>query len=285
MRSVKMFFAFTLAAVMISPVFAADSQLKEIPAPKTGSAVSAGKAEIKKAGPKTAAAKDKSKAVKNEIKTVKEDRQQAAKKADKTEKKAEETKLSAEQVLSKLEAWDKKLDSLDIKFIQTVFFKEADIKQSIEGSMQYLKPNFLRLEHTAPAKQIVTTDKKDILIYKPADRQAIRATWDGWVKTQNQTFYGILDFGNYSSLSKNNNVSLEGGEKGKPYVLIFTPKEGTAYKLALTLSEKDFFPAEAELSVGSAVTSTKLTKVRKNITIDKEIFEQKLPEKTEIINF
>jgi len=277
MRSVKIIFAFTLAAMLLPDVFAADNNVKEIPAPATGSVVPAGK--------NPSSAKEKNKTGKKAVKSVKETVKQAEKKADKSEKSGQEQKLTAEYVLSELEAWDRKLESLDVKFLQTVFFKEADIKQSIEGTMQYIKPDLLRIEHISPAKQIVTTDKKDILIYKPEDRQAIKATWDGWVKTQNQAFYGILDFGNYSSLSKNNNVSLEGGEKGKPYVLVFTPKEGTAYRLALTLSGKDFFPAEAELSVGSAVTSTKLIKVRKNITLDRELFEQKLPEKTEIINF
>ena len=233
MRSVKIFFAFTLAAMLLPYVFAADNNVKEIPAPATGSVVPAGK--------NPSSAKEKNKTGKKSVKSVKETVKQAEKKADKSEKSGQEQKL--------------------------------------------IKPDLLRIEHISPAKQIVTTDKKDILIYKPDDRQAIKATWDGWVKTQNQAFYGILDFGNYSSLSKNNNVSLEGGEKGKPYVLVFTPKEGTAYRLALTLSGKDFFPAEAELSVGSAVTSTKLIKVRKNITLDRELFGQKLPEKTEIINF
>lgn len=193
-------------------------------------------------------------------------------------------KLSAKEVLAKLEGWDNKLDSLDIDFTQEVWFKEADLKQTVEGNMQYLKPNLLRVEHTAPNKQIITTDKKDIMIYKPEDKQAINATWDGWVRTQNQSFYGVLDFGNYSSLSRNNDYKVSGGGCD-PYIITFTPKEGTKYSLEITLSQKDYFPSKAALTVGSAVTTTVIKKTDKNMKLDKAIFKQNLPAKTDIINF
>lgn len=196
----------------------------------------------------------------------------------------EQKKLSAKEVLAKLEAWDSKLNSLDISFTQEVWFKEADLKQTVEGNMQYLKPNMLRVEHTAPNKQIITTDKKLITIYKPDDRQAINATWDGWVRTQNQSFYGVLDFGNYSSLSKKNDYKVSGGGC-EPYIITFTPKEGTKYSLEITLSQKDYFPSKAALTVGSAVTTTVIKKSSKNTTLDKAIFVQNLPAKTDIINF
>lgn len=211
--------------------------------------------------------------------------QPAVSSSQKKEAKKEQKKLSPAEVLSKLEAWDNKLNSLDIVFTQEVWFKEADLKQTVEGNMQYLKPNFLRIEHTVPNKQIITTDKKAIMIYKPDDKQAINATWDGWVKTKNQSFYGVLDFGNYSSLAKNNKYEVSGGENGIPYVISFTPKEGTQYELKITLSPKDYFPSEAALTVGSAVTTTVLKKTEKNIKIDKAIFTQELPAKTDIINF
>ena len=226
-------------------------------------------------------------AVKAEASTAKPSAKEHSQKADikKEQEKKTEKKLSANDVLTKLEAWDDRLKTLDADFTQEVWFKDMDIKQKVEGNLKYMKPNLLRLEHILPASQVITTDKKDILIYKPKDKQAIMATWDGWVKTQNQSFYGVLDFGNYSSLAKNNEVSLSGGAGGMPYKLTFTPKKGTSYKLTLTLASDDFFPSEAELEVGSAITSTKLLSVKKNISLDKKVFKQNLPEKTEIINF
>lgn len=212
-------------------------------------------------------------------------KQVAASETQKKEAVKEQKKLSPAEVLARLEAWDNKLNSLDITFTQEVWFKEADLKQTVEGTMQYLKPNMLRIEHKSPNRQIITTDKKAITIYKPDDRQAINATWDGWVKTQNQSFYGVLDFGNYSSLAKNNKYEVSGGENGQPYIIRFTPKEGTRYELEITLGVRDFFPTKAALTVGSAVTTTVLTKTSKNIKLDSEIFNQKLPEKTDIINF
>lgn len=198
--------------------------------------------------------------------------------------KSEQKNLSSADIISKLQAWDEKLNTISMDFTQEVYFKEADLRQEVSGSMQYAKPNHLRIEHIKPSKQIIVTDKQQITIYKPEDKQVINASWDGWLKTQSQSFYGVLDFGNYSTLTNNNNTQVSGGEDGKPYIITLTPKHGTKYILKLTLSSKDFFPTEAALEVGSAVTTTKIIKAVKNAAIDEAIFKLDIPAKTEIIN-
>ncbi len=117
----------------------------------------------------------------------------------------------AKRTLANLEAWDAKLETLKADFTQEINFKEAGLRQSVEGTLQYSKPNLLRIEHTKPAAQLVVTDKTDIWIYKPADKQVVRTTWDAWRRTQDQNFSGILDFGNYSTLAAKNNAAVPEG--------------------------------------------------------------------------
>ncbi|HCC47320.1 MAG TPA: hypothetical protein DEQ38_04275 [Elusimicrobia bacterium] len=191
----------------------------------------------------------------------------------------------AAEVIEKLKAWDAKLETLKADFTQEINFKEAGLKQSIQGTLRYVKPNLLRIEHLKPAQQLVVTDKTDIWIYKPADKQAVRTGWEAWRRTQDQNFSGILDFGNYSALAARNETRVSGGADGAPLTVTFIPRSGKDYSLTLTLSAEDFFPVEAELAVESTVIKTRLTSVEKNAAIDKEIFKFSPPKGTETLEF
>lgn len=190
----------------------------------------------------------------------------------------------AAQALARLQEWDAKLQSLKASFTQEVNFKEAGLKQHIEGTLAYSKPNLLRIEHLKPAAQLVVTDKTDIWVYKPADSQAVRTSWNAWRRTQDQNFAGLLDFGNYASLAARNNASVAGGTDGKPLTLTFTPKAGAAYTLALTL-DADYFPVGAELTVDNTVITTRLAAVERNAKVDEALFKFSPPKGTEVLQF
>ncbi len=191
----------------------------------------------------------------------------------------------AAAVIGKLKEWDDRLETLKASFTQEVNFKEAGLKQSIEGTLAYVKPDLLRIEHEKPARQIVVTDKKDIWIYKPEDKQVVRTSWEAWRRTQDQNFSGILDFGNYSALTARNSAKVSGGAAGEPYLVTFTPRSGAPYALKLTLSATDFFPLEAELQVESTVITTRLTSAEKNGRLDKALFKFTPPKGVETLEF
>ena len=195
------------------------------------------------------------------------------------------TDQTAADVLEKLKAWDDKLSSLKAAFVQEVNFKEAGLKQTIEGTLAYVKPNLLRIEHEKPARQIVVTDKTDIWIYKPEDKQVVRTSWETWRRTQDQNFSGILDFGSYAALTSRNEAKVTGGKDGEPWVVTLTPRSGAPYTLKLTLSATDYFPAEAELDVDGTVIRTRLTSTEKNGELDKEQFKFSAPKGVETLEF
>ena len=182
-----------------------------------------------------------------------------------------------------LAAWDARLETLKADFTQEINFREAGLKQSVEGSLKYVKPNFLRMEHSKPARQVVVTDKTDIWIYKPADNQAVRTTWDAWRRTQDQNFSGILDFGNYAALAEKNKASVTGGGKDGLITVVLTPRSGSGYALTLRLSATDYFPVEAELEVDSTLITTRLRNAEKNGAIAKELFNFSPPKGTEVL--
>jgi len=191
----------------------------------------------------------------------------------------------AGEIIEKLKAWDSRLETLKADFTQEVNFTEAGLKQSIQGNLRYVKPNLLRIEHLKPASQIVVTDKAAIWIYKPADNQAVRTSWDAWRRTQDQNFSGILDFGNYAALTAKNSTLVTPSKDGGPVTIVFTPRSGAGYTLTLRLSPQDYFPVEAELSVDGTIIKTRLSSVEKNAAVDKEIFKFSPPKGVEVLEF
>ena len=186
-----------------------------------------------------------------------------------------------------LKDWDAKLLTLRARFTQEVDFSEAGLKQHIEGLLSYMKPDRLKIEHIKPARQLVYTDKKELWIYKPEDSQAVRTSWNAWKKNQSGNFSGILDFGNYASLTEQNDIRVSKDAAAPYYItMVLTPKSGAgAYSLTLALSSTDYFPAEAALSMDGTIIRTRMENTEKNAALDPAIFGFVPPKGTEVIEF
>lgn len=194
--------------------------------------------------------------------------------------------LSSEEVINKLKEWDKKLDSLQAGFEQTVTFEETGMKTRIEGKLQYLKPNNLRVEHSKPQKQVVYTDKKNIWIYKPDDAQAVKAVWNDWIKQQSGTFSGLTDFGDYAKVIEKHKITVKQPKNSPEIELVMSPKENPKlYTLTMVLSKTDFFPVGIRLKIDKTAVDTRLVDIRKNETIAAAVFEFKAPEGVSVIEF
>jgi len=199
---------------------------------------------------------------------------------------SEEAKLEA-QVLAGLKAWDLKLETLRTRFTQDVDFSDAGLKQHVEGMLSYAKPDMLKIEHIKPARQLVYTDKKELWVYKPEDSQAVRTSWAAWKRNQNSNFSGIMDFGNYTSLTEKNNIRLSKGKDSPHYItMVLNPKSDPGlYTLTLVLSSTDYFPAEATLSVERTTIKTRLENPEKNVSLDRTLFRFVPPKGTEVLEF
>ncbi|MEA3307264.1 MAG: outer-membrane lipoprotein carrier protein LolA [Elusimicrobiota bacterium] len=196
----------------------------------------------------------------------------------------EKQKLNTDKIIEKLKNWDNILSSLKTDFSQEIHFKEAGLKKTVKGTMQYLKPNYLKIDHLAPEKQTIVTDKKILWIYKQEDSQVIKTYWENWFKQNNQ-LSGILDFGNYAKLVKNNDMKIQ-SNKSSEIVVDFTSKKAPSlYKLTLKLSSTDYFPLGAVLDLDKTVISTELQNTKKNIYISTDTFKFTPPKDAEVIVF
>jgi chaperone LolA len=194
-----------------------------------------------------------------------------------------ETQKTSIDIVKAFTDWDNNLRTLSCSFTQTITFTEADITNVITGSIKYKKPNHLRLEHISPYKQVVYTDKQTIQIYKPADNQVILARWSDWLNQQkSQAYFGLLDFGHYSSILKGHNITTFPAKNGQEPKLVLTPKDNPKqYALTIFLDKRDFFPTRLVLVTEGTKVFTILGDISKNEKMDDKIFTFNPPEGVE----
>ncbi len=190
--------------------------------------------------------------------------------------------LSTKHVIEQLEKWDDNLSSLKAEFRQTVYFRDAGLEKKLSGKIWYKKPDYLKIIHTNKPRQEFVTDKETLWIYKPAEKQVIKAKWKKWLKTQNNKFSGILDFGNYSTILENNEIEMSTGTR-KIVLTLKSKKNANLYTLKLFLSAEDFFPQSALLKVKDTEIKTELFETVKNVKIKDKVFRFKPPKNCELI--
>ncbi len=235
--------------------------------------------EVKKTKPSPKPAAGKSGSVSVPAKPAKEEFPAAA-------AGSEDARLK-ETVIAGLKSWDSKLFTLRTRFTQEVDFTDAGLKQHIEGVLNYMKPDQLKIEHIKPARQLVYTNKKELWVYKPEDSQAVRTSWDAWKRNQNSNFSGIMDFGNYAGLTEKNEIKVA-KDASAPYfiTMVLTPKTNPRlYTLTLALSSTDYFPVSADLTMDDTTIRTRLENPEKNATLDKTLFRFIPPKGTEVLEF
>lgn len=203
-----------------------------------------------------------------------QEKPQPSEKADK--------KYSAREVLSKLKEWDDKLITFKTKFKQKAVFKNADVTKEISGEITYKKPSMLKIEHFAPKKQIIITDKKKIFIVKPSEDETYEADWNEWKKHLDGSLASLIDFGDYSSLLEKNSAEISYSDD-KIILKMKNKKNPSAYILTLFLSKEDFFPQSARLEVEDSSIETEFISIIKNKDISEEEFKKPKTKKTEKI--
>jgi outer membrane lipoprotein-sorting protein len=172
----------------------------------------------------------------------------------------------------KLKELDASLKTLKATFKQEIYFKIADIKQNVEGEILFVKPEKLKLIHKRPYNQIIIIDsKKNIEIIKPKDKQIIRSSWEKWKNNLEVRLKGLFDFGNYSSLENDSNITSKEEKDG--YIIEINSKKSD-YKLILKLN-KDFFPIKSILDLKDTIVKTIINEFEKNIEINPKEFEFK----------
>lgn len=172
---------------------------------------------------------------------------------------------TAGELIARFEELDGKLTSLKGRYVQTVNMEETGTVQTIEGKIEYLKPDRLRIEHVRPERQVVVSDGKAIWVHRLASNQVIQSELADW-RRADPMINSLLDFGGYAALGKRYEIAYASATRQA----LLTPKEkGAGYTLRLTLADKTYFPVEAELVIAHMRVRTSLKDLE---------FNPKLPE-------
>lgn len=201
------------------------------------------------------------------------------------QKAPEKTVPTPEEAVKQLAALDQAVQTLQFNFKQTLFFDETGITREVAGNVHFSKPDKIRIEHSKPQPQIVYTDKKTILIYKPADRQALKSSWKQWLSQQASTLTGIAEMGDYSSLASRHEISVSRNKDNSLNFAMRPKNSPKAYTLTFVLADTDYFPRAIIFSVGKTRFETIVSEVKRNADLPAAIFEFKQPPGVDLIDF
>ncbi|HOX22755.1 MAG TPA: outer membrane lipoprotein carrier protein LolA, partial [Elusimicrobiales bacterium] len=163
---------------------------------------------------------------------------------------AEKSTPTTEQAIKRLAELDQSVQTLQFDFQQTLFFDETGLTREVAGKVHFSRPDKIRIEHSKPQPQIVYTDKKTILIYKPADRQALKSSWKQWLNQQASTLTGIAELGDYAALANKHELDVSRSKNGDLLFNLRPKNNPKAYTLTLVLSDTDYFPHAITFTVG-----------------------------------
>lgn len=196
--------------------------------------------------------------------------------------------LTLPLIFERFEDIDRGLKSLSADFRQFVRWDDSGLTQALEGSVEYRKPDLLRLEHRLPEAQTIVSDGLWLWMWRRATNQVIQTRLEDWRKSE-PLAQGIMDFGNYAGLLRSYEVALASSsplpDGHRRVELLLTPRgkdKKSDFALRLRLSTRDFFPADAELRVGQVLIHSLLEKVRLNPEIPEGRFRFSPPEGADV---
>lgn len=180
--------------------------------------------------------------------------------------------VTVDLVLARFEEFDKGLETLAADFRQVVRWDEGGgAPQTLEGSLEFMAPNRLRIEHRLPEPQTLVADGKWLWIWRKSTNQVIRTSLEEWKKSE-PLAQGLLDFGRYAELLRRYDVAIAtvsapGADGHREASVRLKPKEAPKqgdFVLILKLSTEDFFPRETEMGVGEVTIACRFSSLRRN---------------------
>ncbi|MCL2485568.1 MAG: outer membrane lipoprotein carrier protein LolA [Endomicrobia bacterium] len=185
-------------------------------------------------------------------------------------------------VLKNMEEADKKVNTLEVDYVQEVIYEFTNEKQKITGNLKYKKPSNIFVVQKTPQEQRIYIDGKKITMYTPENSQAII---DNWKNVVNGDFApaAMVSFGsNWKNISKDNDISLIGEDENN-YILLVAPKSKRDWNMKMFVSKKTFYPQKALVDSDGIIISVDLTSYKTNLDFKKDFFKFNAPEGVEII--
>lgn len=199
--------------------------------------------------------------------------------------------LTLPLVIENFERLDKDLKSLSAEYKQFVRWDDSGAAQTVAGTVEFRKPDLLRLRHQLPEPQTVVADGTWLWIYRESTNQVIKTRFEEWKRSE-PLAQGLLDFGNYAGLLRSYDVSLSSaqpleadGHRQLSLALRPRQKRGAQdFTLILRLSTRDYFPADTELRAGTVVVRSLFTNIKYNPPLPDARFHFSPPPGADVFN-
>ncbi|MBI5244453.1 MAG: outer membrane lipoprotein carrier protein LolA [Elusimicrobia bacterium] len=189
--------------------------------------------------------------------------------------------VNQETVLAHFKLYDRELASLSAGFTQSLTQPEAAISQSVEGTVDYLKPNRLRIRHVRPEPQLVVIDGKDIWIHRISQNQVIQSNLEEWKKAD-PAIGNLMRFGDFARMLEVYDAAVDTSAAQPALTLRPKTKGPQEFALRMTLNKANLFPEVTELTVGSLKVRTAFTGLRFNPALAEEAFRFAPPPGAEV---
>jgi len=180
--------------------------------------------------------------------------------------------LTLESVLAHFQLYDREMQSLAARFTQTLTVPDTQVNQSVEGTLEYLKPGRLRIEHQRPERQTLVIDGKDLWIHRHAQNQVIQSSLEDWKKAD-PAIGSLMQFGDFARMLEVYDAVLDTSAAQAALVLRPKQRSETDLVLRLTLNAMNLFPAVTELGVGSLKVRSTLSELKINAPIPEKDFQ------------
>ncbi|MFA6093244.1 MAG: outer membrane lipoprotein carrier protein LolA [Elusimicrobiota bacterium] len=189
--------------------------------------------------------------------------------------------LTLEAVVEHLKLYDKDLRSLSARFQQTVSLAQGLPPRTTEGTLEYLKPERLRIEHLRPEQQTLISDGKDLWVYRRSMNQALQTALQD-AKRSDPALAHLLQVGDYSRWISAYSLALDASADGP--VLTMRPKNNAqgSFLLKMTLSQAELFPQTLEFRSGDTMIRTRLLDIRFNPELQERSFRFTPPAGAEV---
>ena len=185
-------------------------------------------------------------------------------------------------VLKNMEEADKKINTLEVEYVQEIFYNTTNEKQKITGNLKYKKPSNIFIVQKTPQEQRIYIDGKKITIYTPENSQAVVDTWKN-VVSGDFAPASVISFGsNRTNISKDHDVTLI-GEDNDCYTIAVSPKSKKDWNMKIFVSKKTFYPQKAVVSSDGLLINVDLTQYKTDVDFKKDQFKFNAPEGVETI--
>ncbi|CAN5373036.1 hypothetical protein BH20ACI2_BH20ACI2_16680 [soil metagenome] len=197
------------------------------------------------------------------------------------------------EILKRMDMYNKSLQSLQANLTMVKHNPQLNVSDTSIGSTSFLpkagkRPMYVRIDWTKPVEEQISVIGEKYELYRPRLKQMIRGTVDK--AKNNPSAGGALSFMSMGrdQLKANYEVQLVGEESIRDgtatWRLLLTPKVPTSYKTAELWVDKDGTPRQVKITERNNDTTTVLLEhLRKNQTLNVEIFKLKIPKDAKVV--